>query len=170
MVGWLQNRPFSKTCEDRPPHYRMASGGYCRPVGKARQGRAIMRPAFRPLRPILCRERHGRQEQALTGRFAALDTRAFLPAIKTCGRGTETPSGACSGNTTQRQRQESQNPAVAGLYRTTPCKSRINALRVVFAALRIPLVALRGFLLSQGFWEPLPGCPAPFRHSITGRQ
>jgi hypothetical protein len=73
----------------------------------------MIRPAFRPLRPVLCRERRGSQGQALPGRFAGLDSRAFLPAMKNCGRGTETPSGAWSRNSPQRQKR--QNPAVAGL-------------------------------------------------------
>jgi hypothetical protein len=53
----------------------------------------VIRPGFRPLRPVLCRERRGHQGRALTGRYAGLDPRASLPAINTYGRGTETPLG-----------------------------------------------------------------------------
>ena len=53
----------------------------------------MSRPAFRPLRPVLCRERRGSQGNP-AGRFAVLDSLALLPAMKHCGRGTETPSGA----------------------------------------------------------------------------
>ena len=41
--------------------------------------------AFRPLRPFLCREQRWHQEQALAGRYAALDPSAFLPAVATRG-------------------------------------------------------------------------------------
>jgi len=37
------------------------------------------------LAPFLCRERRRHQEQALTGRCAALDPCAFLPAMTTRG-------------------------------------------------------------------------------------
>ena len=101
----------------------------------------MIRPGFRPLRPLLCRERRGRQGNP-AGRVAGLDPRACLTAINTCGRGTETPLGACSGNTQQRQ---NQSLAVAGPYRTTPCKSYKNCIKIVFATFCRQRVALKSF-------------------------
>jgi len=106
---------------------------------------------------VLCRERRGHQGQTLTGRVAGLAPRAFLPAINTHGRGTETPLGACSGNTQQKQ---NQSLVVAGLYRTTPCKSCKNDLEIVFAAFCHQRVGLRGFALSSGPWGHFLGHPA----------
>jgi len=63
----------------------------------------MSRPAFRPLRPILCRKRRGSQGNP-SGRFADLDSRSLLPAMNACGRGTETHPGAWSGNIPQRQK------------------------------------------------------------------
>jgi len=93
----------------------------------------MIRPAFRPLRPVVCREQRGHQGNPAGG-FTGLDPRAFLPATDTCGRGTEMPPGACSGNTPQRR--ENQNGDLAGFYRTTYCKSCKNALRIAFVAFR----------------------------------
>jgi len=129
----------------------------------------MTRPGFRPLRPVLYRERRGSQGDP-SGGFADLDSRAFLPAMKNCGRGTETPTGACSGNTQQRQ---NQSLAVAGLYRTTICKSCKNGLKVVFAAFCRQRVGLRDFAPSAGpLWRffVMSGHAVQSLHSTSGRK
>jgi hypothetical protein len=63
------------------------------------------------MRPVLCRERRGSQGNP-AGRFADLDSRALLPAMITCGRGTETPQGAWSGNIPQRQSRRLRNKII----------------------------------------------------------
>jgi hypothetical protein len=136
----------------------MEGGGHCRFAGKIQQGGAMIHPAFRPLRPVLCRERRGHQGQTLTGRFAGLDPRAFLPAMNTCGRGTETPPGACSRNTLQRQNPESQNLDVTGLHGTITCKSCKNSLKIVFAAFCRSTDRLEGFYArKRSFWAFFQG-------------
>ena|GEM_PF-3695717 len=134
----------------------------------------MIRPSFRPLRPGLCRERHGSQGDP-SGSFADLDSRAFLPVMKNYGRGTETPLGACSGNIPQRQ---NQSPAVAGLHKTTACKICINSHKIVFAAFCHSRVVLRVFAPSGGPWGcffgasghavPIPGrMPLPIATSFA---
>ena len=70
MVGGLQERSLSKTCQTRSAHNGVESGGYCRASGKAHRRTGgkmsiVFSPALRPSHPHVCRKRTFRQGHAL---------------------------------------------------------------------------------------------------------